>query len=541
MLRLPFPGRLTMRLRIRLRPVLYVVLLWTWAGAVAAQEPGGGPSRVTLEVRQVAGANVYLDLGTAGGLVTGDTIRVLRPDGSLLGRLAVEAATATRSVLTFADGPFPLATGETVVVELVGRRPPDVAPGRDAPVPAPPTSAPVAVPPVGSRVSGRVTLEAAVSHSVTELGVVDPVEVSRTFATPALRLDATVSDLVGGFTLRTRGRVSHRYTSGLELGRPTTVRVDDLALERRFTGVPLRLTLGRFFSPAESFSGYWDGVAARMGGTSFGGGLLLGFEPDRWSRAPSLDLPKATGFIDFRVGRGRSRWDGDVSVHFVAPRHEGWADHLFFGLGQRVTLGPLRLRAEVQADREPEAGSLRIGEAVAQASVAVSSGLALRAGAARRERYTLSGADDPFGPRRDRIGVGLTLRRGNVAVSGDHALNRYAGGRDRTTWSGSLSVRGVPGLTAGTWTVSGSWWSGAGDEAMTAGTSLAFRLSGIRTRVGYRYHASTFVGRTRASHAPELDLDLPLGVGVSLTLRTRGTFGSEVAGEYAYLGLSRAF
>ncbi len=525
------------RIRGLFLPLLVALLR---AGPLSAQEPQG-PPRVTLEVRQVAGANVYLDLGTAGGLATGDTLQVLRPDGAPLGRLAVVAATATRSVLTFVGGPFPLATGETVVVELA--RFPVVAP-EPRPEPPPEAGAPAGAPPPptgGPRASGRLTLEAAVSHSVTELGVVDPVEVSRTLATPALRLDATVTDLFGGFTLRSRGRVSYRYTSGPGYGRPTTVRIHDLSLERRFTGVPLRLTLGRFFSPAESFSGYWDGVAARVGGPSFGGGVLLGFEPDRWSRAPSLDLPKATGFLDFRLGRGRTRWDGDVSLHLVAPRLDGWADHLFLGLGQRVTLGPLRLRAEVQADREPGGGGVRIGEAVAQATVAVSPAVSLRVGGARRERYTLSGAEDPFGPRRDRVGGGVSLRLGRVAVSADHTLNRYDGGRDRTTWSGAVSVRGLPGLPGTSWTASASWWDGKGDEAVTAGAAVSFHLSALRTRVGYRFHSSTFVGRTRVSHAPELDLDLPLGGRFSLTLRTRGTFGSEVLGQYAHLALTRAF
>ncbi|MEJ2540301.1 MAG: hypothetical protein P8188_10055, partial [Gemmatimonadota bacterium] len=43
---------------------------------LSAQEPGAPPARVTLEVRQVAGANVYLDLGTSGGMVSGDTVQV---------------------------------------------------------------------------------------------------------------------------------------------------------------------------------------------------------------------------------------------------------------------------------------------------------------------------------------------------------------------------------------------------------------------------------------------------------------------------------
>ncbi|MEJ2541246.1 MAG: hypothetical protein P8188_14975, partial [Gemmatimonadota bacterium] len=489
----------------------------------------------------VAGANVYLDLGTSGGLVSGDTVQVFHPDGSSLGRLAVVAATATRSVLTFVGAPFPLGTGDAVMVELVRAPPATVGPEPEIRVPAGAEATAAVPPPPAPRLSGRMTLEVGMSHSVTELGVVDPVDVSRTLATPALRLDATVSDVFGGFTLRTGGRVSYRYTSGADFGRPTTVRVHDLALERRFEGVPLRLTLGRFFSPAESFSGYWDGVAARVGSASFGGGVLLGFEPDRWSRTPSLDLPKATGFVDYRLGRGRTRWEGDVSVHLVAPRLEGWEDHFFLGFGQRLTLGPLRVRAEIQADREPGGGGFRIGEAVAQASVALAPAVSLRVGGARRERFTVSGAADPFGPRRDRLGAGLSARAGRLSVSADYALNRYPGGRDRSTWSGALTLGGVPGLARGSWRLNGSWWSGEGDEALTAGTSLAFRLSEVRIRIGYHFRSSSFLERTRTTHAPELDLEVPLWGGISATARTRGTFGDEMVGQYVHLALTRAF
>lgn len=511
-------------------------------GGLHAQEPGQAVPTATVEVRQVAGANIYLDLGTGGGLAAGDTVNVRRTeDGPVLGRLAVVAATATRSVLAFVDGSFPLDGGDSLVVELLRAPVEALAKPARAPTPETPRVGSARIAPVTPRAWGRVGLEVGVSHSSSQMGLVDPEEVTRTQATPALRLDATVTSLPGGFTLRARGRVTHRYTSGTEFQRPTTVRVNELSMERRFTGVPAQLTLGRFFSPVESFSGFWDGAAVRFGGESLGAGFLVGLEPDLWSQEPSLDLPKASAFVDYRARGEAWSWDGDVSAHVVAPRADGLETHAFLGIGQRLTLGPLRLRAEVQVDREPVGGGARLSEAVTQATLAISPRLSLRVGAARRERYSILTAPDPFGPRRDRVGGGLSLRLGNAYLSADHARNRYENGSDRTSWTGALSLARLPGLPGVGWNASGSWWGGDRDEVLSAGTGIGFRISAARVRVGYRFHSTTFLDRTRVSHAPDLYLDLPLGGGFSATLRTRGQFGDQLTSQYLHLALTRVF
>lgn len=509
--------------------------LATPVGAVA-QLPA---PRVTVEIRQVAGSNVYLDLGTDDGVAAGDTLEVRRGDeGTVIGRLTVVAATAVRSVLTFVGQPFPLVTGETVELELA-RAPPR---SRD---PAPPAPAPAASRTVASaphqRPHGRVSLEVAVNRSTTSMGLVDPQDVSRTFATPAVRMDATVPYFVGGFTLRTRARVSHRYSPDMDFADPTSAQVYDLSLEREFTRVPLRLTLGRFYSPVESFSGFWDGVSMRFGGRGFGVGFLAGLEPEAWSQEPSLDLPKATVFVDYGTGGGGWEWSGDVSTHVVAPRTEGLDSHVFLGVGQRVRMGALRLNADVQLDRDPGGGSVRLSEGVANATLALAPTFSLRVGGSRRERYSVYSVGDPFGPRRDRVGAGLSLRMGSAFLSADQAWNRYAGGIDRVSWSGSFSLSRLPGLPGVGWTTSGSYWTGGGDNALSAGSAVNFRLASARLRVGYRLHRSVILGRERILHAPDFSMDVPVPGDLALAVRTRGQWGDQLTAQYLSVGLTRVF
>ena len=83
------------------------------ATVARAQEP----PQIEVQVRQVAGGNVYLDLGTAHGLQSGDTLQVARNiGGPIVGQIVVTAATDVRSVLTMLDEAFPVTRGATLVL-----------------------------------------------------------------------------------------------------------------------------------------------------------------------------------------------------------------------------------------------------------------------------------------------------------------------------------------------------------------------------------------------------------------------------------------
>lgn len=537
-----------------------------------AQDPAPGP-RVEARVRQVAGNTIYVDLGTNHGLAVGDTLDVSRRDAdAVVGRLTVTVASPVRSVLSFAGPAFSVTRGEVLAFGLL--RAPSVEPppvdepveatdpaaqrsrpaplqpgaqamegGRDDPSPSRAASAaPVRAPVVPAvRASGRWSLEMAVNRASSEVGTeVDPVQISRTYATPALRLDLRAPRALGGFDLRLSTRTTYRYGTDPGFDPTWSPRVYEASLERRFEGAPVHLVLGRFHSPGESFSGYWDGASLRLGGDGFGVGAIAGFQPDRWNQLPTADLPKASVFVDFdRRGQGL-RWLGDASVHVAWPS-DGAPTHTSFGFGQRVSTDRLRVRQEVQVDRDPFQGGLHLSLLTARAAFAASPALDLHAGVSRRETYlvwALDG-DDLFSSRRDRADVGVSIRGGGRTLSTDVGLNRDVAGHVTRSITSSFSAPRVAGTVG--FLASASWWDGDTGHALSVAPSLSWRWGSARLRAGYRFYSSDVLGRARTTHSPDVSIDVPFSGGVRATLRMRGRWGDAVRSEFVQFNLSRVF
>jgi len=74
-------------------------------------------TRARVVVGQIAGATVYIDAGTEAGVITGDTLTVARDaTGPMIGRMIVLSAASRTAVLTFADDPFAITRGETLLL-----------------------------------------------------------------------------------------------------------------------------------------------------------------------------------------------------------------------------------------------------------------------------------------------------------------------------------------------------------------------------------------------------------------------------------------
>ncbi len=538
--------------RLRLLCAVALAVGGTSPAASQSYELTPGP-RVEARVRQVAGATVYLDLGTDHGLAVGDTVPLARTlRGRAVGHMVVTVASTVRSIVSFAGAPFSLSRGEVVAIGLL--REPTVAPPpvRDQPgspsttrapardTPSPPTAeaaTPLVTPPLPAH--GRWGLEMAVSHAASTLGTpVDPVEVSRTFATPAVRLDVRAPSFLAGFDLRVSSRTTYRYGTDPGFSQQWAPRVYQFALERRFDGA--ELILGRFHSPGESFSGYWDGVSLRLGEHGLGVGVLGGFQPDRWNQLPNADLPKATLFVDFDRQRGTTRWRGDVSAHMAWPA-DGAPTHTFFGFGQRISTDRLRISQELQVDRDPFAGGLRLSRLTGQASLRLSRSVDLRAGASRRETYLIWAVapEDLFSSQRDRATIGVSVRGNRASASVDVGVNRDVSDRVTRSLTGSLSVPRLWGSVGAMG--SASWWGGDTGHALSISPSLLWGVGRARVRAGYRLYTSDVLGRLRTTHAPDFSLDLPLASRVRASMRFRGRWGDGVRSEFFQINLTRTF
>lgn len=522
--------------------------------AAATPAPGQTPPRITVPVRQVAGATLYFDAGSRHGLLTGDTIRVVAPEtGEELGRLAVTAATAARSVLTHVATPFEVERGRRLTLVLL-REPLEEPAGDPAPATRPTAgTAPGARPGSGAqeadlrkrpgapgpsrRAHGRIAMDVDGSRSSTTVGEADVV---RYFATPALRMDVRAPELIAGFTLRTSVHVSYRYTDQAALGSTTSAHVYAASLERRFTSVPLEMVLGRFHSPVERYSGFWDGAMVRAGGRDLGVGAIVGFEPDRWNEAPSGSRPKATVFVDARGGGRSWRWQGNASVHTVQPT-DSLPTHTFVGVSQRFSAGPLLFSQDLQVDADPTGGAWKPSRFRARLALRLARGFEVRAGASRRETYHIEDIVSPFGSRRDRVDAGIGLRgsRASVSVDGGWGWDESGTPAAGATLFASLDPRGQRGGIGLTGSL--SRWDGAGGATLTAAPGLRIRLDRINLRFGYRYSRSEMSTATYASHGVDGGLDVPLGAALRAGLRWRHMGGGALSRDGLFLTLYRIF
>jgi hypothetical protein len=529
------------------------------AGAVASgagharaqsQAPARGQTqaqpKVTVRVRQVAGNTVYLDIGTRHGLATGDTLRAaLDSLGPPAGRLVVTASTETMSVLTFVGAPLPVGSGAPLTLWLL-REPVEVPPPQAVAPPMRPLSARTgaSAPPSEAGVlgqpHGRIGFDLSGVRSATQVGGLNPSSSVMRFATPGLVFDATVPDLGGGFSLRTNLRASYRYSSGDIISPATSVRVYSAVVEKDFQHAPLRLAVGRFLSPEEVYSGFWDGGYLRVGGRSVGVGAMVGFEPDQWDERPSSKYPKATVFADAQRQGNGWQWHVDASATAMRPR-DSLPDHTFVGFSQRVSTRWLYLSEDLQVDRNPTGGRWRVSWLQLRSSVSVGGGFRVSAGASRRESWSPWLAGWPFLPRNDRLDAGLGFWRGAGGLSADASVNRDASGRKSYGATAAYSVTRLPGLgpvgTSGTVTR----WSGPFGSTLSAAPSLTLALTPAWLRLGYRYSRSDYLRSALTTNTVESSLDVPFATSMRLSLMVSESWGGVLSSQYLYLSLYRIF
>jgi hypothetical protein len=523
--------------------MLAIAAIWTghWPTPVNAQEQ----PRVTVRVRQVAGNTVYLDIGTRHGLATGDTVGVaLDSLGAPSGELVVTASTETRSVLTFIGAGLPVRGGSHLTLLLL--RKPEEAPPPEPEAPSASTRS--ARPPrLGNaagntsveRAHGRVGLELSATRSATTSGGLDPTTLTRTFATPGLRLDATVPDAVAGFRLRTNMRVAYRYSSGDIISPAASIRVYSAVLERDFKQAPVRLALGRFLSPVESYSGFWDGMFLRLGGDDLGVGAIVGFEPDLWNERPSTALPKATAFLDGQMRGGSWTWRGNVSAHALRPR-DSVPDHTFIGVSQQVSSRVLYLSQDLQVDVDP-AGGWRVTRLQVRASVSAGAGFRLRAGASRRESWLPWSLGEPFAPRSDRVDAGLAYYGSWGGLSADGSVNRDDAGRKSWGATAGYFLLRLPGAQRLGMSGTVTRWSGPYGTSLSASPGLTLALTPAWLRLGYQYIRSDYLQRTLTSNAVDGSLEVPVGVGMRMSLRGRVAWGEALTSQSLFVTLYKMF
>ena len=468
---------------------------------LAAQEP-----RLPVVVDYVNADGVYLPVGAEQSLSAGDTIDAYegRADAAPRTRLVFTTVTRRRSIARpLAEG-WP-TTGDTVYLAVPDVAAPDVEveasrrPSRGAAAPTARASAPAGAGAAraspAARFSGRLSLDVAGRESRTEWGGDLPGATTRRYATPTTRLAMVGRNLPGGLELRVSARAAYRYSSDFVGPPPTSVRFYELSATRSFSG--FRVTAGRFTNPYERYSGFWDGLLLRAGGRSgLGVGVVAGFEPTRANEAPSADLPKLTGFVDFSARGTGWRYETDVSVHLLqAP---GDRSERAVGWSQRIGAGPLSLTQRLRLDAGSEGGTsvryLRV-----QARLALGGGVRLSGAYSHRGADLVTAVDslvlgDALAPTldaRDELtaGVGVSGGVGSVHVNaGRSRLDGFDAGS-------TISVRSSLRVGNGRLLAAGRIQDSDDRSALSVSPGLSFVLFGSNVRASYRHGA---LARTRA-------------------------------------------
>jgi hypothetical protein len=389
--------------------------------------------------------------------------------------------------------------------------------------------------------SGRVSVDLDARETRTSWSGELFGEAVRRFATPTTRLSLLASGLPGNVTMRVNLRASYRYDELTDGPAPLSVRAYELAAVRSFDALPLQIMLGRFASPYESYSAYWDGALVRIGGdTGPGIGVAAGFEPRLHDEGFSTALPKLTAFADFAV-HGRSwRYDTDLSAHWF--RRDAVLDVRSAGWSQRLSLGPFDLAQRLRVNRG-NSGGWSIGDARVRAAVDVFGPLRLRATYGRLRavpgvvrEWTDTVALDA-GPVREEASVGVEIDGRRAAMSLDAGGMRHDGGSPGSSLSMSARLRWDGGGVG----LSGRRWSRAGTETWSLTPSLDAAIGGMSWRVSYRFYRTDTAASTLTTHAAGGDVRFVLARALHFTVGGDRQWGGSLSGARVHFGVWRGF
>ncbi len=484
--------------------------------------------RIVVTVEYLAGSNIYIDTGRERGILDGDTVLAYSVEGGpLLGALRVISTSADKAVLTFVGDPFPVTRGNSLSLafEPVPVQGPVVAAGAIGDETAPRGAGGRDY---GPRLTGRLTADMDLLSSQVSFPGSNLESVDRLFALPALGLRATLARLPGDITLNTNLRLSYRYSSDRVIEPEPSVRIYEAAISKTF-GNAVLVQAGRFYSPFERFSGYWDGALVRFGGRNLGAGVASGFEPERADESFSSQLPKYTAFVDYRYRAGSLAYAGDVSFHQVRPRND-LLEHTYVGWSQRLSLRRFRVSSDLQVDRDPANGAWTISELFLNTSIPLGDRLFLDGRYVRRRPYLIWAGDDPFGEQREQAGAGLTYGGFGGFVGVDVTANRWEDGERSLTYGSSLAIPRTSLWDLGV-SASASYWSRDGTDALVLSPGLNRSFGLVDSRLGYQLYRSGNPAGTIETHALDLQVSFPIARRAYSSLGGQLRFGDALQSQ----------
>ncbi len=480
---------------------LLIAMIVSQSHVARAQE-----RQITVVVEHIAGSNLYLNAGLEAGLEEADTLAVRRPDGTTLGAFVVVTTSAKRAVVTFAGRPFAVTRGDTFEVSWVGG---DVAQAIVAPQPGTDTRRVTQ----RSRVttaSGRIAFEVNTLQSTTVGLGATPVTVDRSFVTPASRFRLTISNLPAGLRVQTSGRVMSQYASG------TAETVQAAHIYQASIGgsySAAQFQLGRFYSPYEEYSGFWDGALLRFGPRQLGIGVAAGFEPARSNETFSTDLQKYSVFANYQ----RGPYATDLSVHIMRPAGSG-ETRTFVGWSQDLGLGRLRLGQRVQVDRDPTTQHWMLSDLQFRTALTIGHTGQLHAHYSRRRPFLTWAGQSTLSYQREQIGGGLSLVGGTAQLHVSASANRIEDGEFE--WSYAASTAFTPAGSFGLGlTGSARYWTQGTLSGIYLSPGVTRTFGRVRAQGFYHYYKTDHLTGSVVTQGGDLSINMSLTARMQAAVR----------------------
>jgi hypothetical protein len=425
-------------------------------------------------------------------------------------------------------------TVETNPLPLFGRNP-----QAEPPSTAPTAASPARVnrtPGRSLEVNGRLALDVSVLESSTGSDL-EPVD--RRFTTPTARLRMAVTNLPGGFALNTNLRAAYHHATGGAIAASQSLRVYQASLAKSFGRFPLQFEAGRFYSPFETFSGYWDGLLVHLGTRSIGLGFAAGFEPQNSNEAFSTDIPKYTAYANLQHRSRIFSYSADLSFHALRPR-TGFVEHDFFGFSQRLRWQRFSLSHRMQVDRDPATDAWRITQFDIRTAVPLGRRLTVLGQVSRLQPYYIWQIERPIAPARDRatIGVNYSLFSGTFGV--DVTANRLQAEDISYTYAGHYSFPRTALLGLG-FSGTASYWQRETITTLYLSQAVRRTFGGLQTQVSYQRYMTKSAARPVVTHGFDASFLLPISRRLFFTMEVRLQRGADLNSNNLYTGFWVSF
>lgn len=472
---------------------LLILMSGIMAGSVIAQES----SSLVGTVTQLAGQNVYLNVGTDQGIAKGDTLQLVAAGRMLL----VLQASRKQCITEVLGASFPVTRGQRLTFDVLkgnGNVAPDE--GRsDEP-------APVEVDEMASimdtndqqviarrrksskiEVDGRLIINLSFLESQTSIRSNAVAPVSRRYATPSLNLNATIKNLPSDVRLNIHVRSDYRYQSRNPIAPESSFRAYRLNLEKT---LPFgEIQAGRFYNRYSQRGGYWDGLSFIAGDRRKGVGGSIGFMPDRANEGFTTQFPRYSLFAHYETPRKNTlRYRASVAYNEIQPSSVFLA-HRYTGIEQRFDLDIFSINQDLQLDQDPVSMNWVVSHFQLNTRIKVGSRASLRGRYSMRQPYRMYNIDQPFLTRRDQFGGGLSFQFDKFSLGANYAVRQLNQQYEGQTVSGQFNT--LP-LTRWALSFSGSanrWESDFG-TALFANTGIARHFGKIYARVNYGFYQS---------------------------------------------------